>query len=119
MLCSCKLRLRRASPTVGSLSGHRALLSVSFMPNGNELKAQRRKRRRKPTGSIVIGPRVVLDVDNRSLLEVLKMNQQVPTLVLFYCSQRCCCAIISEARSKSSGHSAVFFALLCIWWTAF
>jgi hypothetical protein len=114
MLCSCKLRLRRASPTVGSLSGHRALLSVSFMPNGNELKAQRRKRRRKPTGSIVIGPRVVLDVDNRSLLEVLKMNQQVPTLVLFYCSQRCCCATISDARSKSSGHSAVFFALLCI-----
>ena len=61
----------------------------------------------------------MLDVDNRSLLEVLKMNQPVPTLVLFYCSQLCCCAATSDARSKSSGHSAVFFALLCIWWTAF
>ena len=51
-------------------------------------------QRRKPTGSIAIGPRVVRDVEHRSLLEVLKMNQQVPTLVLFYCSQRCCSATI-------------------------
>jgi hypothetical protein len=28
MLCSCKLRLRRASPTVGLPSGHRALLGL-------------------------------------------------------------------------------------------
>jgi hypothetical protein len=44
MLCSCKLRLRRASPTVGLHSGHRALLGLRrLMPNGVELKAERRK----------------------------------------------------------------------------
>ena len=33
LICSCKLRLRRASPTVGLLSGHRAFwASVGFMP---------------------------------------------------------------------------------------
>ena len=43
MLCSCKLRLRRASPTVGLPSAHRALLGlrVGFMPAGPRLAATR------------------------------------------------------------------------------
>ena len=83
-LCSCKLRLRRDEPD-GRLTQ---------WPSSPSLRQR--------------------DVDHLSLLEILKMNQPVPTLVLFYCSQRCCWAMISEARTKSSGHSAVFFALLCI-----
>ena len=44
MLCSRRLRLRRASPTVGLHSGHRDLLGlVGFMANGVEFKAERRK----------------------------------------------------------------------------
>jgi hypothetical protein len=44
ILCSCKLRLRRASPTVGSHSGDRALLGLRRLyDQGNELKAERRK----------------------------------------------------------------------------
>ena len=39
-LCSCKLRLRRASPTVGLLSGRRAFwASAGFMPSGPRLAA--------------------------------------------------------------------------------
>ena len=33
-LCSCKLRLRRASPTVGLPSGHRALLGLRRLHAG-------------------------------------------------------------------------------------
>jgi hypothetical protein len=39
-LCSCKLRLHRASPTLGLLSGRRAFwASVGFMPSGPRLAA--------------------------------------------------------------------------------
>ena len=34
MLCSCKLRLRRASPTVGLHSGHRSLLGLRRLHAG-------------------------------------------------------------------------------------
>ena len=64
--------------------------------------SQRRKRRRKPTGSIVIGPHVVLDVDNRLVLEALKINQQVGSRQPSGSSSNSCNRGCSSGESRSS-----------------